>query len=84
MQQTAHRTGRPGRPRSPEVAARDERIYQLIADGHGSRRDLAAAAGLDRDAVYLSCKRLQGQGRIRQCTENGAIVWAVADDTPCP
>lgn len=83
MQQTSPR--RIGRPRDPQVAARDETIYQLIADGTASRSALAAATGHDRDAVYLSCKRLQNQGRIRQCLgSNGAVVWSVADDTPCP
>lgn len=82
MQETARR---PGRPRDPQVAARDEHIYQLIADGTDSRSALAAATGHDRDAVYLSCKRLQNQGRIRPCLgANGAAVWAVADGTPCP
>jgi hypothetical protein len=81
MQQTARR---PGRPRDPDVIARDETIYQLIADGHATRRDLATQAGLDRDAVYLSCSRLRKQGRIRQCLQHGVIVWSVADDTPCP
>lgn len=82
MQETARR---PGRPRDPQVAARDERIYRLIADGTGSRSALSAATGHDRDAVYLSCKRLQAQGRIRPCLgANGAAVWAVADGTPCP
>lgn len=82
MQETARR---PGRPRDPQVAARDEHIYQLIADGTCSRSTLADATGHDRDAVYLSCKRLQNQGRIRQCLgANGAVIWAVADGTPCP
>ena len=82
MQTTARR---PGRPRSPEVIARDENIYQLIANGTASRSALAAAAGHDRDAVYLSCKRLQNQGRIRQCLgTNGTVIWSVADGTPCP
>jgi hypothetical protein len=82
MQTTARR---PGRPRSPEVIARDETIYQLIANGTDSRRALAAATGHDRDAVYLSCKRLQNQGRIRQCLgTNGTVIWSVADNTPCP
>jgi hypothetical protein len=82
MQTTARR---PGRPRSPEVIARDETIYQLIADGTASRSALAAATGHDRDAVYLSCKRLQNQGRIRQCLgTNGTVIWSVADNTPCP
>lgn len=82
MQETARR---PGRPRSPQVIARDEEVYRLIADGRRSRSALAAASGYDRDAVYLSCKRLKSQGRIRQCLgPNGAIVWSVADGTPCP
>jgi hypothetical protein len=82
MQETARR---PGRPRDPQVQARDELIYQLITEGTASRSALAAATGHDRDAVYLSCKRLQNQGRIRQCLgDNGAVIWSVADDTPCP
>ncbi|WP_172639332.1 hypothetical protein [Streptomyces tailanensis] len=82
MQETARR---PGRPRDPQVAARDEHICQLIAACTASRSALAAATGHDRDAVYLSCKRLQAQGRIRPCLgANGAAVWAVADGTPCP
>jgi hypothetical protein len=80
MQQTARR---PGRPRDPEVIARDEAIYRLIADGIGSRRELADRIGCDRDAVYLSCQRLQRAGRVRQCLDRGAIVWSVAD-APCP
>jgi hypothetical protein len=81
MQQTVRR---PGRPRVPEVAARDETIYQLIADGHHTRSDLAAQAGLDRTAVQLSCQRLYRSGRIRQCLVNGSVSWSVADGTPCP
>lgn len=82
MQETARR---PGRPRTPAVIARDERIYTLIAHGISARRELAQETGLDRDAVYLSCKRLQKLGRIRQCLGgNGAVVWSIADGTPCP
>ncbi len=82
MQQTARR---PGRPRDPLVAARDETIYQLITQGVGARRDLAAQAGVDRDAVFLSCKRLQAKGLIRQCLgPNGSVVWSMNDNTPCP
>ena len=82
MQETARR---PGRPRSPEVIARDEQVYRLIAKGTASRSALAAATGHDRDAGYLSCTRLQAQGRIRPCLgANGAAVWAIADGTPCP
>lgn len=82
MQQTARR---PGRPRNPAVIARDERIYQLITQGVDSRRALAQASGHDRDAVHLSCKRLQKQGRIQpHLGPNGAAVWSIADITPCP
>lgn len=82
MQETIRR---PGRPRDPQVAERDEQVYRLIADGTDSRSALAAATGHDRDAVYLSCKRLKAQGRIRQCLgDNGSVVWSVADNTPCP
>jgi hypothetical protein len=82
MQQTARRIGR---PRDPSVKARDEAIYQLITDGVDSRSALASASGHDREAVYLSCRRLKAQGRIRQCLgDNGSVVWSIADNTPCP
>ncbi len=80
MQETARR---PGRPRDPHVAARDETIYQLIAHGTGTRSALAAATGLDRATVQLSCQRLHRAGRIRKCLAD-TIVWSIADDTPCP
>lgn len=84
MQQT-DTARRPGRPRSPQVIERDETIYQLIAEGICARSELATATGHDREAVYLSCKRLQRQGRIRQCLgEHGSVVWSVADGQPCP
>jgi hypothetical protein len=83
MQQTTPR--RIGRPRDPQVEARDKQIFELIARGTDSRSALAQASGHHRDAVYLSCKRLQAEGRIRQCLgSNGAVVWSVADGTPCP
>lgn len=86
MQQTAHRTGRPGRPRDPQVAARDETIYQLIASGHSTRTELAEQTGLDRALVQLACQRLKKAGRIRRCPayESASWLWAVADGTPCP
>lgn len=81
MQQTTQR--RPGRPRDPQVQARDEQVYQLIAEGTGTRSALAAATGLDRATVQLSCQRLHRAGRIRKCLAD-TIVWSVADDIPCP
>lgn len=81
MQQTAQR--RPGRPRDPHVAARDEQVYQLIAAGTGTRSALANATGLDRATIQLSCQRLHRAGRIRKCLAD-TIMWSVADDTPCP
>lgn len=83
MQQTTT-PRRIGRPRDPDVQARDEAIYELITQGTNSRSALAQATGHDRDAVFLSCKRLQKEGRIRPCLgSNGAVVWSVADGTPC-
>lgn len=81
MQETVRR---PGRPRDPQVAARDEQIYQLIAKGTCSRSALAGATGLDRPTVALSVQRLKHAGRIRTCADGGTIVWSVADGTPCP
>jgi hypothetical protein len=82
MQETARS---PGRPRDPQVAARDEHIYTLIASGISSRSTLATQTGHDRDAVYLSCKRLQKAGRIRPCLgPHGAPIWVLADGSPCP
>lgn len=80
MQQTA----RPiGRPRDPSVIERDEHIYHLIAEGTGTRSELATATGLDRATVQLSCRRLHKAGRIRKCLAD-TIVWSVADGAPCP
>lgn len=80
MQETVRR---PGRPRSAECIARDEHIYQLIAEGTASRSALAEATGLDRTTIQLSCQRLHRAGRIRKCLTD-TIVWSVADGTPCP
>jgi hypothetical protein len=82
MQPTTRRG--PGRPRDPEVAARDERIYRLLAHGPASRKALAEQAGLDRDTVYLSLQRLRRDNRVRQCLVNGGIVWTTTNGTPCP
>lgn len=86
MQETARRTGLPGRPRDPNVIARDEQIYQLIADGHATRSQIAAASGLDRSTVQLACQRLFKAGRIERCPVNKSAswLWVVADGTPCP
>lgn len=83
MQQATKRT--PGRPRDPKVEARDEDVYQLIADGVSSRSDLAEATGLDRVTVAQCTQRLRRAGRVRACHgTNGAAVWAINDGTPCP
>jgi len=83
MQPTITHTRKPGRPRDPQVAARDEHIYQLIAAGYNTRRALAQATHLDRPTVQLSCQRLHREGRIRQCLINGSIAWTI-NGTPCP
>lgn len=72
---------RPGRPRDPNVQARDEVIFRTIADGTSSRSAIAAATGHDRDAVYLSCKRLQREGRVTQTlSSSGTVAWITAED----
>ena len=83
MQQTAERKGR-GRPRPAETIERDKRIHQLLAEGALSRGQLAAATGLTTDLVALALKRLKRDDRIRQCLQDGVIVWSISDDTPCP
>lgn len=81
MQDTARR---PGRPRNPDVIARDEEVYRLIVDGTGSRSGLAEATGLDRPTIALCVQRLKKAERIRACWDGAAPVWVVNDDTPCP
>lgn len=81
-QQTVGR-GR-GRPRPAETIDRDEYIYVLLADGALSRGQIAQRAGLTTDLVRLALRRLQKGGRVRQCLQQGVIVWSVADGTPCP
>lgn len=67
---------RPGRPRDPNVQARDELIYQAINDGTTTRAAIATATGHTRDAVFLSCKRLQDAGRIQPTLDpNGNRAW---------
>jgi hypothetical protein len=80
MQQTARR----GRPRSAETIKRDERIHQILSEGSCSRGQLAQHTGLTTDLVALALRRLQRDGRVRQCLQGGVIVWSVADGTPCP
>lgn len=84
MQQTQQAPARRGRPRTPAVIARDEQVYELIADGTGSRADLAAATGLDRPTIALCVQRLKHAGRIRKCPGDYTWVWVVDDGTPCP
>lgn len=81
MQQTAPRRGR---PRPAETIERDETIHQLLTKGSRSRGQLAQETGLTADLVALALGRLRRDGRIRQCLQDGVIVWSVADGTPCP
>ncbi|MEU9323172.1 hypothetical protein AB0D91_05070 [Streptomyces canus] len=81
MQQTAARRGR---PRPAETIERDETIHQLLAAGFCSRGQLAQETGLTTDLVALALGRLRRAGRIRQCLQDGVIVWSVVDGTPCP
>ncbi|MFE6634643.1 hypothetical protein ACFVFT_15100 [Streptomyces tendae] len=81
MQQT---TPRRGRPRPTETIERDNQIHTLLAGGARSRGQIAQETGLTTDLVHLALRRLQRDGRVRQCLDAGVIVWSVADDTPCP
>lgn len=81
MQQT---TPRRGRPRPVETIERDERVHALLACGPRSRGQLAQETDLSTDLVHLALRRLQRDGRVRQCLKDGVIVWSVADGTPCP
>lgn len=81
MQQT---TPRRGRPRPTETIERDDRIHALLAKGARSRGQIAQETGLTTDLVHLALRRLQRDGRVRQCLQAGVIVWSVADGSPCP
>lgn len=84
MQETSQEERRRGRPRPAETKERDERIYNLLAEGSRSRGQLARETVLSTDLVHLALRRLQRDGRVRQCLQGGVIVWSVADGTPCP
>lgn len=77
-------TVRRGRPRPVETIERDARIHTLLADGSLSRGQIAQETGLTADLVHLALRRLQRDGRVRQCLRDGVVVWSVADGTPCP
>lgn len=81
MPQTAARRGR---PRPAETIERDEAIHHLLAEGSRSRGQLAHETGLTTDLVALALGRLRRAARVRQCLQDGVIVWSVADGTPCP
>lgn len=81
MQQTAPRRGR---PRPAATIERDNRIHTLLTQGARSRGQIAQATGLTTDLVHLALRRLQKDGRVRQCLHEGVIVWSVTDGTPCP
>lgn len=81
MQQTVPRRGR---PRPVETIERDDRIHALLTEEARSRGQLAQATGLTTDLVHLALGRLKRAGRVRQCLQDGVIVWSVADGTPCP
>jgi hypothetical protein len=75
---------RRGRPRPTTTIERDENIHALLADKPRTRNNLAEETGLRPSLVYLALDRLRTAGRIRQCIQDGSIIWAIADGTPCP
>lgn len=73
-----------GRPRDPQVTARNQAILQILADGPRSRSRIAAALNCDSGEVRWSLQQLKRDGKTRLCTDNGQIVWALNDGTACP
>lgn len=73
-----------GRPRDPNVTARNEAILRILADGPRSRSSIAEALGCDSGEARWSLQQLKREGHARLCTDNGRIVWAINDGTACP
>jgi DNA-binding transcriptional ArsR family regulator len=54
-----------GRPRSPEVIARDERVRTLLVEeGPLTRNQLADRLGVPKGATYLALRRLRDAGLV--------------------
>ena len=66
--------GRRGRPRPPEVEARDLRVVELLTEGPKTRNQLTEVLGVKPGIAYLSIYRLRREGRVEkvrvQVTEN--------------
>ncbi len=74
--------GSRGRPRPEAVVARDEQVWEYLAQQHDngqlvgkSREEVAAATGLEGKQVYLSFYRLKRDGRIVKGGAAGAQKW---------
>lgn len=72
--------------RPPGVVARDEAVYDYLkTHGMASRNAIAEALGLERSKTYLSLYRLREAGVAKRClSEDGALLWTVDKDKPCP
>lgn len=79
----AETQGGRGRPRPESVVARDEQIWNYLAQQHTedgqlaakSREEVATATGLEGKQVYLSFYRLKRDGRIVKGGAAGAQKW---------
>lgn len=66
-----------GRPRVPEVVARDEAVYQALTPTPASVAQLAESTGNTKNATYLSLWRLRNQGRVALARDGSARTWSV-------
>lgn len=64
-----------GRPRTPEVIQRDNRIYSELDTAPITREHLAEITGFAEQEVYLSLSRLKRKGLAEHSHENGRHVW---------
>jgi hypothetical protein len=69
-----------GRPKSADVQARDERVYDALAVEPGqTRAQLEEKLGLSGNDAYMSLFRLRTAGRIERRRNGGAHTWHVVE-----
>jgi hypothetical protein len=65
-----------GRPKSADVQARDERVYDVVASHAGlTRAQLENELGLAGSDAYMSLFRLRTAGRVERRRDAGAHKW---------
>lgn len=73
-----------GRPKSAEVAARDEAVRILVEEeGPLSRNQIRDRIGSRGALVWLSLDRLRGRGLVTKCLDvKGNAVWCRPENAP--